>query len=312
MNGDGFTKLFSSILTSSIWSEDDKTRIMWVTVLACADKDGFCQASVPGLAAMARMSVQDAVNAITKLESPDPYSRTRDHDGRRLEQTDGGWIVVNYAKYRDRDRIERRREYLADYMREKRKAHAAEQLVSESGSAAGLANNKLTDVNAVLTGVHAVLTGVNSSASVSASSSASDSGSTGEGAGEGGRKKVEQPAYAEYGELRKVRLTAEEHAKLLHAHGAGRLAQGIDVLDSYIASSGKRYKSHYAVLKPTSWVWERVGQGGALPAQGAGHQNRLAAPFQRVPAPADAPKLYSPEELDRMIAADEARKAGAK
>lgn len=297
MTGDGFTKLFSSILTSSIWSEDNNTRILWITILACTDKDGFCQASVPGLAAVARLSVLDTAAALAKLEAPDPYSRTQDYDGRRIQKTDGGWIVLNHGKYRDRERVERRREYQADLMRERRAKEAAEVLTS--------ANN-------LLTGANTVLTGANSSASVSASSSASDSGSTGEGVGEGGRKKVEQPAYAEYGELRKVRLTADEHSKLLHTHGSARLAQGIDVLDSYIASSGKRYKSHYAVLKPTSWVWERVGQGGALPAQGAGHQNRLAAPFQRVPAVPDAPKLYSPEELDRMIAADEARKAGAK
>jgi hypothetical protein len=107
-------------------------------------------------------------------------------------------------------------------------------------------------------------------------------------------------------------LTAEEHAKLLHAHGAAKLAAGIDILDAYIASSGKRYKSHYAVLKPSGWVWERVSQGGALPAQVSGGQNRMAAPFQRVPAAPEATKAYTADEIDRMMAADEARKAGAR
>lgn len=115
-----------------------------------------------------------------------------------------------------------------------------------------------------------------------------------------------------YGEFGNVILAPAEHAKLLHEHGAARLAKGIDILDAYIAQSGKRYKSHYAVLKPSGWVWDRVGQGGALPAQGATPQNRLMAPFQRVQAAPEPPKMYSDEELDRMIAADEARKAGAK
>jgi hypothetical protein len=161
MTGDGWTKLFSSILTSSIWSEDDKTRILWVTILACTDKDGFCQAAVPGLAAMARLTVEDTAAALAKLEGPDPYSRTQDHEGRRIEKVDGGWVVLNHGKYRDRDRIERRREYQAELMRERRSKEA---------------DKVLTGANIVLTGANKMLTGANPSVSVYASSSASDSG----------------------------------------------------------------------------------------------------------------------------------------
>jgi hypothetical protein len=162
VTGDGFTKLFSSILTSSIWSEDDKTRILWITILACTDKDGFCQAAVPGLAAMARLTVQDTATALAKLEGPDPYSRTQDYEGRRIEKADGGWIVLNHGKYRDRERVERRREYQADLMREKRR--------KESEAV-------LTDANKVLTAANKVLTGANRSVSVSVSASGSESAS---------------------------------------------------------------------------------------------------------------------------------------
>jgi hypothetical protein len=161
MTGDDFVKLYSSILTSSIWCEDDKTRILWITILLCTDKDGFCQAAVPGLAAMARLSVQDTAEALAKLEGPDQYSRTQDHEGRRIEKVDGGWIVLTHGKYRDRDRIERRREYQAELMRERRSKEA---------------DKVLTGANGVLTGANKVLTGANPSVSVYASSSASDSG----------------------------------------------------------------------------------------------------------------------------------------
>jgi hypothetical protein len=167
MTGDGWTKLFSSILTSSIWSEDDKTRILWVTILACTDKDGFCQAAVPGLAAMARLTVEDTAVALAKLEGPDPYSRTQDHEGRRIEKVDGGWVVLNHGKYRDRDRIERRREYRAEYMREKRR--------KDAGSVVTDVHSEVTDVHKVVTGVNKVITGVNSSVSVSVSDSPSGS-----------------------------------------------------------------------------------------------------------------------------------------
>ena len=41
----GYTKLFNSILASTIWRADDKTRIVWITLLAMADKHGIVEAS---------------------------------------------------------------------------------------------------------------------------------------------------------------------------------------------------------------------------------------------------------------------------
>lgn len=95
-----YTKLFSSIVTSTIWTEDDKTRIVWITMLAIANKHGEVQASIPGLARVAGVSVQDCHAAIEKFLSPDPYSRSSDDEGRRIEKIDGGWQLLNHAKYR--------------------------------------------------------------------------------------------------------------------------------------------------------------------------------------------------------------------
>lgn len=96
-----YTKLFNSILTSTIWTEDDRTRIVWITLLALADKNGEVQASVPGLARVAGVPVEDCRSAIIKFLSPDPDSRTKDDEGRRIEEIDGGWSLLNHAKYRD-------------------------------------------------------------------------------------------------------------------------------------------------------------------------------------------------------------------
>ena len=71
-----------------------------------------------------------------------------------------------------------------------------------------------------------------------------------------------KPVKKPYGEFGGVKLTDEEHAKLTAKHGAARLASGIAILDDYMRSKGKRYKDHYATLKETSWVWERVEQAG--------------------------------------------------
>jgi hypothetical protein len=81
--------------------EDDQTRIVWITMLALADKNGEIQGSVPGIARMSGVPVDSARDAITKFLSPDPDSRTKDDEGRRLEVIEGGWSMINYQKYRE-------------------------------------------------------------------------------------------------------------------------------------------------------------------------------------------------------------------
>ena len=95
-----YTKLFSSIITSTIWMEDDKTRILWITLLAMADQHGEVYSSIPGLARVAGMTVGEAVAALEKLLGPDEYSRTPDYEGRRIAPIEGGWELLNHAKYR--------------------------------------------------------------------------------------------------------------------------------------------------------------------------------------------------------------------
>lgn len=107
----GYTKLFSSILASTVWREDKDTRIVWITLLAMADKNGMAEGSVPGLADFARLSVDETRKALIKLESPDPDSRTQVDEGRRIRTVDGGWLLVNHAKYRQKLNEDERREY---------------------------------------------------------------------------------------------------------------------------------------------------------------------------------------------------------
>ncbi len=95
-----FTKLFSSIITSTIWMEDSETKIVWITMLALADKNGEVQGSIPGLARLAGVPVEACRAALEKFLNPDPDSRTKEEEGRRIEEIDGGWLLLNYAKYR--------------------------------------------------------------------------------------------------------------------------------------------------------------------------------------------------------------------
>ena len=121
---EGFTKLFSTLTTSTIWSEPLATRVVWITMLAVADRNGEVQAAIPGLARLANVSVQECETALQTFLSPDPYSRTTDNEGRRIEVIDGGWRLLNHAKYRAKMAAEERREYKREWMardREERK-----------------------------------------------------------------------------------------------------------------------------------------------------------------------------------------------
>lgn len=91
-------------------------------MLAMADRKGRIWASVPGLANRARVPLEDAEKALATFLAPDKYSRTPDHDGRRIEAIDGGWQLLNHAKYRDMRDDEIRREYQREWDRKNRPA----------------------------------------------------------------------------------------------------------------------------------------------------------------------------------------------
>ncbi len=102
MNCDGYTKLFASLIGSTLWRQDDKAlKIVWITMLAMCNKRGEVMTSIPGLADFAKVSIEEVLASLKILEEPDEYSRTPDYDGRRIEKMPGGWKVLNFLKYRD-------------------------------------------------------------------------------------------------------------------------------------------------------------------------------------------------------------------
>lgn len=117
----GYTKLFSSIVASTIWREDDKTRIVWITMLALKNERHVVEASVPGLADLARVSLEECQAALEKLASPDKWSRNKENDGRRIAVVQGGWKILNGEYYRHQMSAEDKRAYQREYHREYRK-----------------------------------------------------------------------------------------------------------------------------------------------------------------------------------------------
>lgn len=123
----GFTKLFSSIVTSSIWCESNTILRVWIAMLATADSEGLVEGSVPGFANLARVTRDELCEAIDVLSSPDNDSRTPANEGRRIETVEGGWQVLNYSAYRKRGQGKEgsRAPYYREYRRkQKEKAEA--------------------------------------------------------------------------------------------------------------------------------------------------------------------------------------------
>ena len=106
----GFTKLFNSILMSSVWDESTDSRIVWVTLLALADQHGHVDGTVNSLARVARVPVPACQKALETFLGPDPMDRSGVDNGRRIRTEQGGWMITNHAMYRDRMNADERRE----------------------------------------------------------------------------------------------------------------------------------------------------------------------------------------------------------
>lgn len=125
-----YAKVFNTILSSSVWAEPDSTRIVWLTMLIMANRDGLVEATVPGIAYMARVSIDVCETAIATLSSPDRHSRTKVDDGRRVRQVEGGWLVVNYEAYSDKSSAEEKAEAARLRQERKRERDAAKNGVT--------------------------------------------------------------------------------------------------------------------------------------------------------------------------------------
>lgn len=96
-----FVKIYGSILRSSVWQQPLATKVVWITMLALADVNGVVEASIPGLAAIAGVSLEECEAALQCFLSPDRYSSSKIDEGRRIRERRGGWTVTNHNYYRE-------------------------------------------------------------------------------------------------------------------------------------------------------------------------------------------------------------------
>ena len=123
-----FVKLDCGILNSTLWFEREAREVFITALLMAEPRElldpspqiaigsldftgwvvpagwyGFVEAAGVGILARAQVSSDVGMLALERLGSPDVSSRSADFDGRRLVRVDGGFVVLNYMKYRERD-----------------------------------------------------------------------------------------------------------------------------------------------------------------------------------------------------------------
>lgn len=148
-----FVKLDCGMLDSTLWV-DRAARELFITALLmaeprelkapepqikvdCLDQTGFMvppgwYGFVPAagtgiIRRCGEMTMECGIEALRRLGDPEQDSRTPDHDGRRMVRVDGGYLILNYDKYRQKDysAAERSKRY-----REKKKASRVANVTS--------------------------------------------------------------------------------------------------------------------------------------------------------------------------------------
>lgn len=119
----GYTKLFAEIVESTIWQEPNDCRVLWITLLALKDREHVCRATIPYLAKVANISVEQVEEYLARFQEPDKYSRSQEHEGRRISKVDGGWFILNGEKYRQKLSQLDRKEQVRSAVARHRAAH---------------------------------------------------------------------------------------------------------------------------------------------------------------------------------------------
>src|SRR5882724_3493408 len=98
-----FAKVFEQIYDSSI-AEDYNCRRMFMDLLVLADPTGCVDMTLEAISRRTNVPFEEVVKYVTQLCQPDPKSRSKMEEGKRLipmdSKRDWGWLIVNYQHYR--------------------------------------------------------------------------------------------------------------------------------------------------------------------------------------------------------------------
>jgi hypothetical protein len=120
-----YGKVFASLYQGTLRGKAHPI-LVFNNLIATANRHGEVDRHWRAIAEDIGLTTEEVRDAIDFLSSPDPESRSPDCDGARLTliapPRAWGWVIVNYAKYRDIRDEEERRDYMRDYMSKRRSA----------------------------------------------------------------------------------------------------------------------------------------------------------------------------------------------
>ena len=121
----GYGKLFASMYDGTLYGRWQALVTFQQLIILC-DAHGVVDMTPHAIAARTSIPLEIIMQGIEELEKPDPYSRTPDEQGRRIERLDDhrpwGWRIINYSKYREMLSLEQKRKADRDRIAAKRAA----------------------------------------------------------------------------------------------------------------------------------------------------------------------------------------------
>ena len=119
-----YAKLFARVTDSSLMEESIPVRYTFIMLLAVADQEGCVIGTDVALSRRLNIPLDEFRQCVERLGKPDPDSNSKELDGVRLVKSEGerGYQIVNYVKYRNIKGQDDKREYMRNYMRERRKS----------------------------------------------------------------------------------------------------------------------------------------------------------------------------------------------
>ena len=100
-----YGKLWEMMYTGSLACQGKdawKAIVTFQQFIILADKDGYVTGSLDSIFRRTTVPLDILETGVEILEAPDPDSRTKRSEGRRIiKQENWGWKIVNYKQYRD-------------------------------------------------------------------------------------------------------------------------------------------------------------------------------------------------------------------
>ena len=119
-----YGKIFESIYDGSLACGDWEALIVFQQLIVLADQDGVIDMTSIALHRRTTIPLPIIEKGLKALQEPDPISRSKNEDGRRIvlldEERNWGWVIVNYAYYRDLAKAADRREKNKESQRKSR------------------------------------------------------------------------------------------------------------------------------------------------------------------------------------------------